>query len=98
MLPSIALVGSALVYLAFLCALGVATGVSIALLSRRRPTGREMVIDLVLAGTAAVLSAFALTVYQRARGLSSSGPPTLIPIAVGSVTVRHIVRLLRREP
>jgi hypothetical protein len=96
MLPSVAIVGSVIVYLAFLCVLGILTGLLIALVSRRRPTRRDMLVDFVLAGTAAVASAMLLTVYQQARGLTSTGAPSLIPIAVGSVALRHVVAMLRR--
>jgi hypothetical protein len=95
MLPSIFIVGSTIVYLAFLCVLGILTGLLIALVSWRRPTRRDMLMDFVLAGTAAVASGILLAVYDHARDNTSTGP-SLIPIAVGSVAVRHIVVMLRR--
>jgi hypothetical protein len=96
MLPSIALVGSVIVYLTFMCVLGMLTGLLIALLSWRRPTGRDMLMDFVLAGTVAIASAILLAIYHSARGITSTGAPSLIPIAVGSVALRHVVVMLRR--
>jgi hypothetical protein len=97
MLPAMALVGSAFVYLVFLCALGALTGTTIALLSRRKPTRRDTLVDIMVAGTAAVLAAILLAVYHSVRGLSISEPPTLIPIAVGSVLLRHVIRAFQRR-
>jgi hypothetical protein len=96
MLPTAFYVWSTIVYLAFLCVLGILTGLLIALVSWRRPTGRDVVLDFVLAGTAAVASATLLTVYHRARDIPESDAPSLIPVAVGSVVLRHVVAMLRR--
>lgn len=95
MLPSMAYVGAAIVYLTFLCLLGFATGLLIAVVSWRSPTRRGMLMDFALPGTVAVASAILLAVYQSARGLTLADAPSLIPVAIGSVVLRHVVVMLR---
>jgi multisubunit Na+/H+ antiporter MnhB subunit len=97
MIPSNALWIFATAYSLFMGAAGAVTGVLISLLLRRRPSGRDALIDFVLAVTAGLAVAILLTAYQRLRGISSSGGPSVIPVAIGAVAIRHFL-IIRRRP
>ncbi len=61
------------VYSLFMGATGAVTGVLISLLWRRRPSGRDVLIDFVLAVTAGIAVAVLFAGYERIRDLTSSG-------------------------
>jgi hypothetical protein len=97
MVPSIALWASAIVYQIFIGIIGLATGLLISLLFRRRPSERDILADFVLAIAVGLAVVALFTVYQELRGISTSGGPSLIPFAIGAVAVRHFLGSYRRR-
>lgn len=96
MLPTIAYAASSLVYLLFLGAVGLATGLLFCLFLRRRPKSQTLIADALIAALSGLLCAVILALVDSVRGGSFSQPRTLIPVAVASVAIRELIVARRK--
>lgn len=73
--------------------LGVGVGYLTCLTLRLPWNLRGGVVDLFLAASAAVISAYALSAMDAAQGILRSRVSLILVLAAASVVVRHLVRL-----
>jgi hypothetical protein len=86
------------VNLLFASVLGVGAG-GLTCFVLRRPWGfKAAVIDAVLAAVIALIAAYMVSTIEVARGVWESRVTLVLAIAVASVVLRHVVRLLLRSP
>ncbi len=82
-----------LVNIIFASVLGIAAG-GLTCLALRRPWAlKAAIIDAVLAVVVGVIAAYVVAAVESARGVWESRVTLILVIAVGSVVLRHLIRL-----
>lgn len=81
----------------FASVLGIGAG-GLTCLAMRRSWGlKDALIDAVLAAVVAVAAAYLISAVESARGIWESRVTLVLAIAVGSVVLRHVIRLVLRS-
>jgi hypothetical protein len=86
-----------IVYLVFACVLGTVAGGLTCLALRRRWSPKDALIDAVLTGVVAFFSAYVEAEIDIARGVWGSNLTLILAVAIGSVVLRHLLRLALRS-
>lgn len=86
-----------LINVIFAGVLGIGAGGLTCLVLRRSWGVKDALIDALLAAVVAVTAAYLISAIETARGVWESRVALILAIAVGSVVVRHLIRLALRS-